>query len=110
MSHYNNNDHDNIIDEQPEDADDEKAEEQPINEDALFPRFHKMNLPCKDNEKAEDADTRRQVPFPIIARFQLGGIHNDEIAELIESGGQYNYTNQLLQQGGGSLIVDMSSN
>ena len=80
LDHYkNHNDSDNQVHENEKDADDG---EEP--EDELFPRFHKVNLPCKDKTYFD--------PFPIVGSFQYSGIDTKSLSDLIERGGKDNYT------------------
>ena len=80
---------------------DDEEEEVP---DALLPRFEKLNLPCKEH-------IGYKVPFPVIAGFKTSGIDREALRSLIagENSDRENYTGQVLQIGGGSLIVDLSS-
>lgn len=84
--------------------DDEGAEEEEEVTDALLPRFRKLNLPCKEHIKYK-------VPFPVIAGFKTSGIDGEALRSIIagENSTRKNYTGQVLQIGGGSLIVDLSS-
>ena len=82
LNHYKDQ-----TDEENDQIDDEEAEEV-FSEGDILPRLHKMHLACKqeDHKKA-----MRNVPFPIIAGFHLGGITDDDLKKLM-----FNYTGQLL--------------